>query len=688
VGYKISVDVGGTFTDLTIANEDIFLGRHKSPTTPEDLTLGVFNCLNLAARQLKIKLEELLSNTDVFIHASTTATNAILEEKGVKTGVICTKGTKYTLWRGEGRRKDIFNFKASAPKPLIRPYLCLEVRERINKDGEILVPLDEEEVRAAVRQLKEWDVKAIAVCLLWSIINPVNEKRIGEIIQEEWPEIEFSLSHEVQPIIREYQRMSCVTLNAMLQPIVSAYLENLRDRLSASGFSGEPLVVISSGGLVPMREIMKKPVFMLFSGPSMGPISGNYYAGQNDVKNCIVIDMGGTSFDVSTVINRQITVTNEGRIRNYPTGVSANEILTLGAGGGSIAWIDPDGILNVGPESSGSNPGPACYMRGGKQPTVTDACVALGYIIPDHFLGGKMEISGDLAKKAIQEKIAEPLKMTVERAALGIYRIACEKMIGGILDMTVRRGIDPREFAIVSGGGATGLFAAILAKEIGVKQIIIPKTTSVLCAFGGLNANIAMSTIASNYTDSMNFNYPAINSTLNELEQKGRNFLDRIGAPPENREFEFYAVARYPMQVTELEIQLKDRELTADNVSTLIADFHQAHMIRYKTADPSSPVEFVMWRSVARNRTPGIAFNPEKTDSKSTDLPLVGMQAVYFENEKDYVETPCYDGEKMRYGMNAAGPAIILLSDTSIVVPDGCRVSVHKQGYFVMDIAS
>ena len=409
MGYRISVDVGGTFTDLTLADEAILLGRHKSPTTPEDLTQGVLNCLALAGNGLNISLEDLLGNTDVFIHGSTTATNAILEEKGVKCGVICTKGTKYTLWRGEGRRKDIFNYKVLPPKPLVRPYLCLEVSERIDKDGDILVTLNEGDVRAAVRQLKEWNVKAIAICLLWSIINPIHEQRIGEIIKEEWPDIPFSLSSEIQPIIREYHRMSCVSLNAMIQPIVTEYLQKLQNALLEKGFRGDPLIVISSGGVVPIGEVMKKPVFMLFSGPSMGPVSGLYYAEQNHEENSIVIDMGGTSFDVSTVIEKRITTTREGRINNYPTGVAANEILTLGAGGGSIAWVDPAGILNVGPRSSGAIPGPACYMRGGKEPTVTDACVALGYIVLDFFLGGRMEISAEQAQKAIKEKIADPL---------------------------------------------------------------------------------------------------------------------------------------------------------------------------------------------------------------------------------------------------------------------------------------
>ena len=258
MGYKISVDVGGTFTDLTIADGNVFAGRHKSPTTPEDLTQGVFSCLRLASEDLKISLQELLDRTDVFAHGSTTATNAILEGKGAKCGLICTRGTKYSLWKGEGRRLNMFDYKIPNLKPLIRPYLCLEVTERINSEAEVILPLNEDDVRAAVRQFKKWDVKTIAVCLLWSIINPVHERRIGEIIKEEWPDVSYCLSSEIQPILREYHRQSCIVLNAMLQPIVTEYLGRLQDVLADNGFKGQVLIVVSSasGGVVPVREIM------------------------------------------------------------------------------------------------------------------------------------------------------------------------------------------------------------------------------------------------------------------------------------------------------------------------------------------------------------------------------------------------------------------------------------------------
>ncbi|MDD4877256.1 MAG: hydantoinase/oxoprolinase family protein, partial [Dehalococcoidales bacterium] len=451
MGYRISIDVGGTFTDMTLCEDGIFVGRYKSPTTPEDLVLGVLDCLELACGQLKIGIRDLLDKSEAFIHGSTTATNAILENSGAKCGLICTKGTKYTLWKGEGRRVDVFNYKVPNPKPIIRPYLCLEVHERIDREGQILVPLDEAEVRNMVRQLRDWNVETIAVCLLWSIVNPEHENLIGNIIEEECPGIPYCLSSDIQPILREYHRQSCIVLNAMLQPIVTSYLNRLKVVLADNGFTGEVLVIVSSGGVVPITEIMRRPVFMLFSGPAMGPVAGLRYGIEENVDNLLVVDMGGTSYDISTIIDKRITVTKEARIMRYPTGVAATEILTLGAGGGSVGKVDAAKRLTVGPKSAGADPGPACYMKGGTEPTVTDACVVLGYIAPNYFLGGKFRISAELARKAINDGIAKPLKISVERAAFGIYQVCKENMVGGMIEMTVRRGIDPREFVIVTG---------------------------------------------------------------------------------------------------------------------------------------------------------------------------------------------------------------------------------------------
>ena len=687
--YRISCDVGGTFTDLTIADTETFsqLGRHKSPTTPEDRSNGVLNCMQLAADELGVALNDLLSKTSVFCHGSTTATNAILDMSGAKTGLICTKGTKYNLWRGEGRRKTMFNYKMEPNQPLLRPYLCLEVEERISSEGNLIVPLSEEDVRAAVRQLKEWNVETIAVCTLWSIVNNQHEKRIGQIIEEEWPGVYYCLSSDIQPIIREYDRTSCVVLNAMLQPIVTRYLENLEKRLKDNGFIGEMLIVVSNGGVLPFSEVVKKPVFMLFSGPSMAPAAGYYFSKLDGDKSCITLDMGGTSFDVSTVVDGQITTTRDGRIARYPTGVASIEIMTLGAGGGSIAWIDKAGLIGVGPRSAEAVPGPACYMRGGTEPTVTDAYVVLGYITPKHFLNGRMEIDAHLAREVIEEKIAKPMGITAEKAAFGISQVVNENMIGGILDMTIRRGVDPREFSIVTGGGATSVPVGFLAKEMGVKKVLIARETSVLCAFGANNAAITMSDVASKYANSENFDFDGVNDVLAGIGEKGNSFLERMDVPATAREFQYFCSARYPMQATELEIPLvyEGDKITQDNLSDIVDYFHDAYLKLYKTNDRASNVEFLMWRHMATYKRPQIILQEQEMNSTPLSSTILGRHAAYFGGD-EFVDTTVYDGEGLTYGMSICGPGIVVLPDTTIVVPPDFKLSARKHGYFVMDV--
>ncbi|WCM49481.1 hydantoinase/oxoprolinase family protein [Pseudomonas sp. WJP1] len=687
--FRISVDVGGTFTDLTIAESETFsqLGRHKSPTTPQDRSIGILNAMTLAADELGLTLEQLLAKTSVFCHGSTTATNTILEMSGAKTGLICTRGTKYNLWRGEGRRQTMFDYKMDANTPLLRPYLCREVTERINAEGEVLLALDEDEVRAEIRQLKAWGVEAIAVCTLWSIVNEVHERRIGQIIEEEWPGVDYCLSCDIQPIIREYHRTSCVVLNAMLQPKVSRYLNNLQGELEARGFTGETLIVVSNGGVVPISEVAKKPVFMLFSGPSMAPAAGYYFSRIEGVDNCITVDMGGTSFDVSTVLEGQITTTKDGRILNYPTGVASIEIATLGAGGGSIASI-ASGLISVGPRSAEAIPGPACYMRGGVEPTVTDAYVVLGYISPKYFLNGRMEIDRDLAYKAVKDYIADPLGISVEEAAFGITQVVNENMIGGILDMTIRRGVDPREFALVTGGGATSIPVSFLAREMDIKKIVIPRETSVLCAFGANNAPIAMSDVVTKYSDTGNFDYEGVNQAIAGITRKGTAFLTRMGVAEQDQCFELFVSARYPLQTTELEIPftLDEGKISAATIEQITQQFHEAYLARYKTNDPASAIEFVMWRNMATFNRPEIQLTvqPRATDC-SLDAALLSTGQAYF-GDYGSVETPVYSGDRLQFGMSVPGPALVVLPDTTILVPPFASLETRENGYFVMNV--
>ncbi len=687
MAFRLGMDTGGTFTDLTIVDDKGDFRMYKSPTTYHDFTIGIVNCLESCARDKNMKIRDLLGNVETFVvHGSTVATNAVIQRKGAKVGIICTMGHNSILWRREGNKQDVFNFYVPYPKPLVPTYLCREVTERINSEGGIELPLDEESVRAAVRQLKEWNVEAIGVCLLWSIVNDLHERRIGEIIDEEWPGIPYSLSSAVQPIIREYHRTSCVAFDSMLKPIMTDYAKNIEKTLAENGFSKELLMVVSSGGIMTAAEAVSKPVYSLFSGPAMGPTAGLFFAKQEGTDNCVTIDMGGTSFDVSTVRDGTPTVTRDAEVGGYPTGVTSVEVLILGAGGGSIGSVDSGGLLQVGPLSAGSEPGPACYGMGGDEPTVTDANVVLGYIDPEYFLGGAMKIYPDLAWKAIEEKIANPLNQDVESAASGIYRVVNENMVGGILDMTVRRGVDPREFLFIVGGGAGPIHGARLAKELEVNKIVIPVTAPVLCSMGMLNANISFSYVGTRYTETVDFDFEGVNALLSELEIKAEAALDREGVLVENRRYEYYVGARYPMQVNEIDLPLRKSRTTPDIISKLVKDFHTAHKKRYAVDDPTAYVECTDWRVLGIGVMPELVLRELPYVGEKPTKASMGKRNVYFEEAGGFVETPLFDGNRLGHGMIIEGPAIIESPlTTTVIIPDA-RVTINKVGSIVMEL--
>jgi N-methylhydantoinase A len=683
MSYHISTDIGGTFTDLSIARDGVLVGRFKSPTTPGRLSEGVLTCVGLAADALALAVEDLLADTEVFVHGSTIATNAVLEGKVTKTGVLCTRGTKYTLWRGEGRRNDIFDFTKPPREPLVEPCYCVELEERVNANGEIIVELEDDDVLRAIDALKRAGCEGVAVALLWSVRNSTHERRIEALLKQHWPEAAVSLSSEVQPVLREYTRTSCTVLNVMLKPVVAAYLNELEAALKAKQLSGELLVVSSDGGVQPVGEILQRPVYMLFSGPSTGPAAARQFAHEEGTRDALLIDMGGTSFDVSTVIDGQITVTRDGRINDYPTGIAAVEILTLGAGGGSIARVDSGGLLQVGPESAGAEPGPACYQRGGTRPTVTDAYVALGYVVPEHFLGGRMQLSSAAAVAAITEHVASPLGLDLEAAALGILRVVNERMINGILEMTVRRGIDPRGLTLVTAGGATGVAAIELARELGITRIIVPRETSVLCALGALNADLKWSNVASFPTTVRTFAAAEVNGVLATLRASGEEFLDRLGVEASRRSYELFASARYPLQVTELDVACPDTRISEPDLAAIATTFHDSYRDRYSIAEPENDVELVMWRLVAAGKVE--APRRPSPSAKSADN-TIGDTRFFDAVSQTWVQATTADPDRMAVDEIIAGPALLIAVDTTVVVPSGYSARMTTGGYVVIEL--
>ena len=686
MSYIVTSDMGGTFTDVVVNEKSGSVQAFKALTTPSDPTQGVMAGIQLAAAHYNLDLGTFLDRTDAFIHGSTIATNTLIQMNGAKVGHLTTRGHEASLYCRYGAKKDTFNLAVEYPNPLVRNYLIKGITERITAEGEILVPLDEAEVRAAIHQFRKWRVEAISVCLLWSVANPCHERRIAEIIEAEWPEVPYSISSEVQPAIREWPRASGTVLNVMLKPVMHAYIQKTQRQLQGKGLKNDLLMVVSSGGVVSGADAAENPVMTLLSGPAMGPSAGSVYAKAHGTNQCLVIDMGGTSFDVSMVSDGRPMVTKDMYMEGHPTGVTSVEVLTLGAGGGSIAWVDNGGMLNVGPHSAGADPGPACYRRGGTEATVTDANVVLGYLNPESIADGRLAIDAEAAHRVILEKVARPLRLDPVEAANGIYRVVNQNMIGAMNEVTTWRGIDPREYLLVAGGGAGGLHVARLASDLQIKRVVIPKLAGALCAFGMLNTDIVFSQASSAFTTSVDFDFDRVNTQLATLEARGRKKLVAAGIGEADMVFEYYVSARYLDQVYELEVPLPASRLSADGLERLIAAFHALHERRYTYRDEDSYQEYTDWRVIARGLRPKVTLR-EQADRGTDATPAVsGLRAAYFAETAGFTETPVYSGKALGHGMQVAGPAIIEEATSTLVVIPGASVTVTQWGDYLMEL--
>ncbi len=555
----VAIDVGGTFTDFVVRRQGGEIRAYKSPTTPGRIIDGVFDGLAQIAGDLGVDQRTLIAGLDRFAFGTTAATNAILEGKTARAGLLVTKGFRETLLVREGGKADTYNIALDFPPPYIPRALTLEVDERINAEGGIERALDEESVARAVAQLKTENVEAIAVSLLWSIVNPEHELRVAKIIQAVWPGVPVSLGHQVNPCIREYRRTSATAIDASLKPIVARSVEELERRLAESGFRGSLTYVTSSGGQASAEDIAGKPVYLCFSGPAAAPDASRRFAQVEGDRNgnIITVDMGGTSFDVSITSNWQVPLHREGTIAGHVFGVPSIEIHTIGAGGGSIARVDRGGFIHTGPESAGSQPGPACYRRGGRRATVTDANLVLGYLDPERFAAGRMTLDTVAAQTAIARDVATPLGLDLSTAASLIAHSCEQNMVGAIADLTVKRGIDPRDYLMVAGGAAAGLHAAAIARELGVTRILVPRFAGVMSAFGILTGDVGFTYARALFATSAAFDYARVNAMLCELVSEGNAYLDRMGfSDPAARMLHLSAEARYTGQVWQLTLPL------------------------------------------------------------------------------------------------------------------------------------
>ncbi len=681
--YRIGIDVGGTFTDVTLLNAET--GEHyayKLSSTPQDQSIAISE----GSRETLELYHVPASAIDYFGHGTTVATNMIIERKGAKTALITTKGFRDILEIGRQTRPSLYNIFENKPDPLIERSLRLEVDERVRADGEILRAVDPEEVRVLLRKLKAENVEAVAVCFLFSFLNPENERVAERCIKEEWPEAYVSLSSAILPEFREFERLSTTVINAYLGPRMKLYIDNLRRRVREAGIAVSPYITQSNGGVMSIGSTIETPVQTALSGPSAGVVGAIYVCGSSGYGDLITYDMGGTSTDVSLVVDGRAEYTTKRKVCGLPSGIPMIDVHAVGAGGGSIAHIDGGGALKVGPESAGADPGPAAYGLGGERPVVTDANLVLGRINPRYVLGGRMKLDRALSVRAVREKIAGPMGLSVERAAQGIVSVVNSNMARAIRVITVERGHNPSDFSLVAYGGAGPLHAAELAREMGIRTVIVPPAPGTLCSLGLLTADIRKSYVRTALLPYAEATPGFITACFAPLMAQGDAWLASEKVAPQNRRFRNVAEMRYAGQNYELRVSVPDGPVTAEALAKLKTDFFAEHERNYGYFNPDAAVQFVNFRSEAV----GIVPKPQlaKLDAVMPDpaAALSHRREVFFEST-GFVPCPVYDRTKLGRIDRIEGPCVIEQMDSTTVIPPDVWFAVDEYGNLIIHVA-
>jgi len=691
--FRVGVDTGGTFTDCVVIDERGTIHTFKELSTPRDPSIGLYNVVRKAAAAFGKSLEEFLPELDFFAHGTTVATNTLLTATGAKTGLILTRGFRDTLEMRRAHKENIWDLYLPVPEPLAPRYLRIGVRERIDATGTVLEPLVPEDVEEACALFRREGVEAVAVCTLFSFLNPVHEARIREIVARELPQAFISISSEVLPQIREYERSSTTVANAYVGPKLTVYLSTLERRLKADGLKRAFYVTASNGGVMTAETAIRHASATLLSGPAAGAVGAVFFAGLLDRKNLILMDMGGTSFDVTLINNAKVTLSTEGEIAGYRVAKPMIDINTIGAGGGSIAWLDKGGMLRVGPASAGSDPGPVCYALGGTQPTVTDANLLLGYLNPDYFLGGEMKVDAAAAAAAVRREIAEPLGMSETEAAAGIFQIINQNMADATKVVSVQRGHDPREYTLVSAGGACSIHACKIAEEVGSGTVLVPRAASVFCALGMLESDIRLDNVRS-YNAFIGPNGPGIdlgdfNETIRQVEGQALEELLQEGVERERATLLRFLDVRYVGQHHEVTIEIPhDCTIEDAHLGEIAAAFHAAHERLYTYSTPENPLEIMNLRVTAVGVVDKAVLEAQGDERQGEDIrgALKGSRRVYFEQLGDFRETPVYDREALRPGMRAEGPAVVEERITTVIVHPGWTMRVDRYGNIVMEM--
>ncbi len=679
---SVAIDVGGTFTDVFGHTSNGEMALLKVPTTPDDPSQGVTEGLAklLAGVELPAK------SVNRFIHGTTTATNAVIEQKGAVTGLLTTQGFEDVLVIGRQKRSELYNLFIDAETPgfLVPRRRRLGIPERVIADGSVLLALDEDAVRAAAQLLCESHrVEAISICYLFSFLDPSHERRSRDIIKQIYPDVEISLSSEIDPTFREYERTLVTTFDAYLRPKVSRYIAALARELKDAGVPAELEIMQSRGGIATALTSVERPVSLLRSGPAAGVIAAELIGEICGEPNLISNDIGGTTADIGVIADGKALTSTEGKVLKYPIRIPMIDVSSIGAGGGSIAWLDDAGSLHVGPQSAGAVPGPVCYGLGGSDPTVTDASVVLGYLNPDAIAGGNVNLDADAARAALDE-MGVKLDMSRVEVAAGIHTILNNRMADEIRFLSVTRGYDIRDFSLVVLGGAGPVHGGPLARALGIKRVIVPFAPGILSAFGLLVADIEHDNACSFRHQVNQIPIATLVEAFDGLDRLGNADMERDGVAARRVEMRRYADMRYVGQSYELEVEIRD-ELSAGSLTRLVEQFHQVHERVYRQRNDGAEVEFINLRTVHIAAVPSIRPRP-RMPGPSWQAAQSASRSVYFSETGTYVEVPIFQRDRLPFGEERAGPFIVEQVDSTTIVFPGEVARVEPHGNLILEM--
>lgn len=681
--FRISIDTGGTFTDALSLDEKGNMVTAKVPTTPRDLVRSTKNAIDSLAKHNKLSRKQLLSQAATIVHGTTQGTNVILTRSGPRVGIITTDGHRDILALRRVPKEDMFNWRMPQPEPLVVRYLRTEVKERVDSRGEVRIPLDEESAHRAVAYLKRAGVESIVVAFLWSFLRPEHERRVAEIIKQDFPEAHVTLSSALLHMLGEHERTSTAVISAYIAPAITKYIQTLQAFLDSEGFKGQLLFMQNNGGVETAGIAIEKPATLASSGPAAAPSAAIRLGKLHSEPNLLSVDMGGTSFDIAIIDKGNIITKTESLVANYRFSLPVIDISSIGAGGGSIAWFDSTNTLRVGPKSAGGDPGPACYGAGGEEATVTDADVVLGYISPDYFLGGEMKLRKDLAEGVINEKVAKHLGISVPEAAYAIHRVSNSVMADAVSHSFSRRGYDPRDFVLVAAGSAGPTCALKIAQELSIARVLIPKYAPIYCAFGMQGVDLIHDFTRFYHAVKETLDLEEVKRLYEEMEAEALVILDKESIPEKRRRLERTMLIKYFGQFRDVEVPWPGGPINDASVARGVANFHRKHKELYGSCDEKYPIEFMGFGMKAIGETPSVKLKKIGQGDNNPSQALKMERDVYFEESKGFIRTRVYDGDKLLSGNVLDGPCIVEEKMTNVVIPPTFKMHIDEYGNYI-----